>query len=138
MINKRYEIENENDYKKYNHFEISDNFKELLRKDYYLYNSKDFLNKKLTEDLYKINFNDKYDENAHALVYEKYINNENFKNKALFIYSMIDENKYKSFVKNNPDVKNPNDYSLHYSIIDSDGTKVDMYNLNLVDITFVY
>ncbi|MCJ8326345.1 MAG: hypothetical protein MJK08_04500 [Campylobacterales bacterium] len=138
MVEKRYEISNEDNYKKYNNFVISKNLEKLLRKDYYLYSSKEFnLNEKI-ENLYKKNFNDKYDLASNSLVYEKYINNESFKNKALFIYSMIDENKYEEFVKNNAKLKNPNDFTLEYSIIDSEGTKINVYNLNIKDISFVY
>ena len=138
MVEKRYEISNEDNYKKYNNFVISKNLEKLLRKDYYLYSSKEFnLNEKI-ENLYKKNFTDKYDLTSNSLVYEKYINNESFKNKALFIYSMIDENKYEEFVKNNAKLENPNDFTLEYSIIDSEGTKVNVYNLNIKDISFVY
>lgn len=138
MVEKKYEISNENNYKKYNNFIISKDLEKLLRKDYYLYSSKEFnLNEKI-ENLYKKNFNDKYDLASNSLVYEKYINNESFKNKALFIYSMIDENKYEEFVKNNAKLENPNDFTLEYSIIDSEGTKVNVYNLNIKDISFVY
>ncbi|NQY54503.1 MAG: hypothetical protein HRT42_13140, partial [Campylobacteraceae bacterium] len=54
------------------------------------------------------------------------------------IYSMIDENKYEEFAKNNEKLENPNDFTLEYSIIDSEGTKVNVYNLNIKDISFVY
>ena len=57
---------------------------------------------------------------------------------SLFIYSMIDENKYAEFVKNNTNLDNPNDFTLEYTIIDSEGTKVNVYNLNIKDIAFVY
>lgn len=138
MIEKRYEISNENNYKKYNNFVISQEFKDLLREDYFLYNSKEFKIQELTESLYKKNFYDKYDLNQNSLVYEKYINNENFRNKALFIYSVIDEKKYELFVKKNETILNPNDFTLEYAIIDSEGTKIGIYNLNILDISFVY
>lgn len=138
MIEKRYELLEEKGYKKYSHFNISSALEELLNEDYYLYNSKEFIKKDESEALYKKNFNEKYDESTNALVYEKYINNVNFKNKALFIYSLINEEKYKKFVKKNKDLKNPNDYTCEYSIIDSQGVKINIYNLNIVDISFVF
>ena len=88
--------------------------------------------------LYKKNFYDKYDESANSMVYEKYINNESFKNKALFIYAIIDFDKYSNFVKNNKEIKNPNDYTLEYSILDSKDVKINIYNLNILDISFVF
>jgi len=138
MIEKKYELSNEDTYKSYSHFKISSALKHLINEDYYLYNTKEFKRSLELEALYKKNFYDRYDTNQHALVYEKYINNENFKNKALFIYALIDEDKYKAFVKDNEDLKNPNDFTCEYNIIDSQGTSINVYNLNIVDISFVF
>ncbi len=138
MIEKRYELSNENGYKKYSSFTISSALAELVNDDYYLYNSCDFAKKDEGIDLYNKYFIDKYDEVQNVMVFEKYINNENFKNKALFIYALINEKKFKAFVTKNMDLKNPNDYSCEYNIIDSQGVKINMYNLNIVDISFVF
>ncbi len=138
MIEKKQELSNEQGYKKYSYFKISDELKNLLKDEYFLYNTKMFDKQDELEALYKKNFYDKYDKNANSMVYEKYINNESFKNKALFIYAVIDYNKYSDFVKNNEEIKNPNDYTLEYSILDSTDVKINVYNLNILDISFVF
>jgi len=138
MIEKKQELSNEQGYKKYSYFKISDALKNLLKDEYFLYNTKTFDKQDELEALYKKNFYDKYDKNANSMVYEKYINNESFKNKALFIYAVIDYNKYSDFVKNNEEIKNPNDYTLEYSILDSTDVKINVYNLNILDISFVF
>lgn len=138
MIEKRYELSDENGYKKYSHFIISSALEELLNEDYFLYNSTSLKKTDELEAMYKRNFNDKYDEVANAMVFEKYINNEAFKNKALFIYNLIDEKKYKEFALKNGELSNPNDYTCEYNIIDSDSVKINVYNLNIVDISFVF
>lgn len=138
MIEKRHELSDENGYKKYSHFTISPALEELLNEEYYLYKSKEFTKASQLEAMYKKNFNDKYDEVANAAVFEKFINNEAFKNKALFIYNLINEEKYRKFALEHENLPNPNDYSCEYNIIDSEGVKVNVYNLNIVDISFVY
>ncbi len=138
MIEKRYELSDENGYKKYSHFLISPALEELLNEDYELYNSSSFSKANELEAMYKKNFNDKYDEVANAAVFEKFINNEAFKNKALFIYNLINEEKYRKFALKNENLTNPNDYSCEYNIIDSDDVKINVYNLNIVDISFVF
>ncbi len=71
-------------------------------------------------------------------VFSLYINNEKFKEKVLFIYSILDENRYKKFVENHQEIENPNDLTIKYSVIDSDNTKVLMYNISIADIAFVF
>jgi len=138
MIESKHEISNEDGYKKYNNFIISEELKSIISDDYYLYGSEKFAKNNLCEELYKLNFYDKYDEDANQLVYSKYINNEKFKEKAFFIYSIIDFNKYKKFVEENENIENPNDLTITYNIIDSDNTKVLIYNISIVDISFVF
>ena len=138
MIEKKQELSNEEGYKKYSYFKISEALGNLLKEEYFLYNTKTFKKHDEFEALYKKNFYDKYDESANSMVYEKYINNESFKNKALFIYAIIDYDKYSEFVKNNVEIKNPNDYTLEYSILDSKDVKINIYNLNILDISFVF
>ena len=138
MIEKKQELSNEQGYKKYSYFKISKALESLLKKEYILYNTKTFDKHEELEALYKKNFYDKYDKSANSMVYEKYINNESFKNKALFIYAIIDFDKYSNFVKNNKEIKNPNDYTLEYSILDSKDVKINIYNLNILDISFVF
>lgn len=138
MIEYTHEISNEDGYKKFNNFIISEGLKEILRDDYFLFGSDEFTKKELCESLYKKNFYDKYDQDANSLIYSKYINNKSFKDKALFIYSIIDNEKYIKFVESNENIENPNNYTITYNIIDSDNTKVLIYNLNIVDISFVF
>ncbi len=88
--------------------------------------------------MYKKNFYDKYDETTYKDVYERYINNEKFKEKAKFIYSVIDYDKYVKFVELNETIENPNDLTISYSVVDSDGVKVEIYNIGITDIAFVF
>ncbi len=138
MIESKYEISNENGYIKYSNFIVSDGLKEILSNDYETYGSSSFNKEELCEKLYKLNFYDKYDEGANELVYSKYINNLQFKNKAHFIYSIIDYKKYRKFVEENENIENPNDLTITYNILDSDNTKVLMYSISIVDISFVF
>ncbi|WP_419768544.1 hypothetical protein [Arcobacter sp.] len=138
MIEKKYLIEKDNDYSKFNYFEISDELEEILADDYYTYNSKEYIKKDLVEKMYAINFVNKYDIEKQPEVFSLYINNEKFKEKVLFIYSILDENRYKKFVENHQEIENPNDLTIKYSVIDSDNTKVLMYNISIADIAFVF
>lgn len=138
MIESKHEISNENGYIRYNNFIIDETIKNIISDDYYLYGSDEYTKNNLCEKLYKTNFYDKYDKDANQLIYSKYIDNEKFKNKAFFIYSIIDYEKYKKFVKENETIENPNDLTITYNIIDSDNTKVLIYNINIVDISFVF
>ncbi|MGB7401503.1 MAG: hypothetical protein WA916_02940 [Arcobacter sp.] len=61
MIEKRYLIEENKDYSKFNYFEISDELEEILADDYYTYNSKEYKKDELVEKMYDINFVNKYD-----------------------------------------------------------------------------
>ena len=88
--------------------------------------------------MYKKNFYDKYDENTYKEAYERYINNEKFKEKAKFIYSVIDYDKYVKFVETNETIENPNELIISYSVVDSDGVKVNIYNIGISDISFVF
>ncbi|WP_375723226.1 hypothetical protein LXN10_11895 [Arcobacter sp. KX21116] len=138
MIEKRYLIEENKDYSKFNYFEISDELEEILADDYYTYNSKEYKKDELVEKMYDINFVNKYDMEKQPEVFSLYINNEKFKEKVLFIYSILDENRYKKFVENHQEIENPNDLTIKYSVIDSDNTKVLMYNISIADIAFVF
>ncbi|MEZ4692984.1 MAG: hypothetical protein R2837_03030 [Aliarcobacter sp.] len=88
--------------------------------------------------MYKKNFYDKYDVEIYKDVYEKYINNEKFKQKAKFIYSIIDYDKYVDFVEKNQTIENPNELTISYSVVDSDGVKINIYNIAISDIAFVF
>ena len=88
--------------------------------------------------MYKKNFYDKYDETIYKEVYERYINNEKFKEKAKFIYSVIDYDKYVKFVELNKTIENPNELIISYSVVDSDGIKINVYNIGISDIAFVF
>lgn len=138
MIETRSEISNEDGYIKYNNYEISDLLKDLIADDYLQYNTKDFKKASYCELMYKKNFYDKYDRVTHKEVYEKYIDDEAFKQRVLFVYAVIDYDKYSTFVEKNEEIENSNEYSLTYSILDSDGTKVNKYNLTIADIAFVF
>ena len=138
MIESKHEISNDDGYKRYSNFIINEKLKNIIADDNYSYGSSDFNKTDLCEELYKINFYDKYDEDANGLVYSKYINNKQFKEKAFFIYSIIDFEKYKKFVQENENIENPNDLTITYNILDSDNTKVLIYNINIVDISFVF
>lgn len=88
--------------------------------------------------MYKKNFYDKYDRVTYKEVYEKYIDNEKFKEKAKFVYSIIDYDKFVKFVEENESIENPNELTITYSVVDSDGVKVIVYNLLITDIAFVF
>jgi uncharacterized short protein YbdD (DUF466 family) len=77
--------------------------------------------------------------NTKCIFYkELYINNEKFKEKAKFIYSVIDYDKYVKFVEDNQTIENPNELIISYSVVDSDGVKVNVYNIGITDISFVF
>jgi hypothetical protein len=138
MIRTTAEISNEDGYKKYNLFEIHESLEPIIVDDYLSYSSKDFKKAAYCELMYKKNFYDKYDEITYKEVYERYINNEKFKEKAKFIYSVIDYDKYKKFVEENETIENPNELIISYSIVDSDGVKINLYNIGIADIAFVF
>ena len=138
MIKTTHEISNEDGYIKYNLFEIHPSLEGILSDDYYKYASKDFTKEDLCEDLYKQNFYDKYDKSQYKEVYEKYIDNKNFQDKAKFIYSVIDLERYKEFALANDTIENPSELTLTYSVLDSSGVKINIYNLTIVDISFVF
>lgn len=139
MIEKKYLIEEESkDYLKYNYFEISEGLDEILRDGYFKYSTDNFSDKDKVEELFKKNFLDKYDRDKQPEVFQLYIDNKKFKEKVLFIYSMIDEEKYKLFVQKQEEITNPNDLYIKYSILDSQNTKVLMYNITITDIAFVF
>lgn len=137
MIEYTYEIENNDEYKKFSYFEISDNLKELLDANYYKY-SVDIDKMDNAIKLYDKNFTNKYDRQTQSEIFQLYIDNQAFKEKVIFIYNVIDEKKYKNFVENNSEINNPNDMWIKYSTIDSEGTKVLIYNITLQDISFVF
>ncbi len=138
MIENKYLIEENNNYSKFNYFEISNELEEILADDYYTYNSKEYKKNDLVENMYTTNFINKYDAEKQPEVFALYINNDKFKEKVLFIYSIIDENRYKKFVENHQEIENPNDLTIKYSVIDSDNTNVLMYNISIADIAFVF
>lgn len=138
MIEYLHEISNEDGYRKYSNFQISDNLKDLLFDDYYLYGSTTFNKIDLIDELYKKNFYDKYDRETQSEIFQLYIDNQAFKDKAQFVYAMIDYDKYKKFVAENANIENPNEYTITYNIIDSDGVKVTMYDINISDVSFVF
>ena len=131
-------ISDDNGYKKYNLFEIAENLESIIVDDYLTYSSKDFKKAAYCELMYKKNFYDKYDETTYKEVYDRYINNEKFKEKAKFIYSVIDYDKYVKFVELNETIENPSDLTISYSVVDSDGVKVEIYNISITDISFVF
>ncbi|MFK2821411.1 hypothetical protein [Arcobacter sp. YIC-80] len=138
MIKTTHEISNENGYIKYNFFEIHPDLEAIIAEEYNTYNTDKFSKQEYCEAMYKKNFYDKYDEVTYKEVYEKYINNEKFKEKAMFIYSIVDFDKFKKFVELNPEIQNPNDLTITYSILDSSGVKVQIYNLTINDLVFVF
>ena len=139
MIEKKYLISEDKDgYGRFNHFEISEKLERILNDDYFTYGTKDFKKDEDVKFLYKNNFLDKYDIEKQAEVFHLYINNEKFKEKVFFIYSMINESKYKQFVDEQKEITNPNDLTIKYSVIDSQNTKVLMYNISIADIAFVF
>jgi ribulose kinase len=131
-------ISDENGYKKYNLFEIHEDLEPIIVDDYLTYASDNFKKASYCELMYKKNFYDKYDETSYKEVYERYINNEKFKEKAKFIYSVIDYDKYVKFVEDNQTIENPNELIISYSVVDSDGVKVNVYNIGITDISFVF
>jgi hypothetical protein len=131
-------ISDENGYKKYNLFEIHEDLQNIIANDYLEYSSQNFKKAAYCELMYKKNFYDKYDETTYKEVYERYINNEKFNEKAKFIYSIIDYDKYVKFVEENQTIQNPNELLISYSIVDSDGVKVEIYNIGISDIAFVF
>lgn len=131
-------ISDENGYKKYNLFEISEGLQDIIADDYLTYASENFKKDSYCELMYKKNFYDKYDRVVYKEVYEKYIDNEKFKEKAKFVYSIIDYDKYVKFVEENESIENPNELTITYSVVDSDGVKVIVYNLAITDIAFVF
>lgn len=138
MIIKQHLIEDENSYKKYNYFEVSKNLENILLDDYFLYQSKDFKYSQLVEDMYKKNFLDKYDRQKDKEIYALYIDNKKFEEKVKFIYSVVDYKKYIEFVAKNEEIKEPLEYTIKYSVLDSQGTKVEIYHISIVDISFVF
>ena len=138
MIKTTFEISNEDGYKKYNLFEIHEDLKDIISDDYMKYGSSEFVKAAYCELMYKKNFYDKYDRNTYKEVYEKYIDNENFKQKANFIYSVVDYEKYVKFVEENQEIANPNELTISYNILDSQDVKVNIYNISIRDISFVF
>ena len=138
MIKTTSEISNEQGYKKYNLFEIHEDLEPIIADDYLDYSTKNFLKESYCEMMYKQNFYDKYDEEIYQEVYEKYINNEKFKSKAKFIYAIVDYDKYVKFVEKNQTIENPNDLIISYSVVDSQGVKINIYNISISDIAFVF
>jgi len=138
MIRTTQEISNNDGYKKYNLFEIHEDLIAIISDDYLTYSSDEFKKESYCELMYKKNFYDKYDEVSYKEVYERYINNEKFKEKAKFIYSVIDYDKYVKFVEENQTIENPNELIISYSVVDSDGVKVEIYNIGITDIAFVF
>ncbi len=131
-------ISDEDGYKKYNLFEIHEDLEPIIADDYLDFSSKNFKKASYCELMYKKNFYDKYDETTYKEVYERYINNEKFKEKAKFIYSVIDYDKYVKFVEENQIIENPNELIISYSVVDSEGVKVQIYNIGISDISFVF
>ena len=131
-------ISDENGYKKYNLFEIHEDLQNVIANDYLEYSSQNLKKAAYCELMYKKNFYDKYDETTYKEVYERYINNEKFKEKAKFIYSIIDYDKYVKFVEENQTIENPNELIISYSVVDSEGVKVQIYNIGISDISFVF
>ncbi len=138
MIRTTAEISNEDGYKKYNLFEIHESLEPIIADDYLEYSSKVFKKAAYCELMYKKNFYEKYDPETYKEVYVRYINNEKFKEKAKFIYSVIDYDKYVKFVELNETIQNPNELIISYSVVDSDGVKIEMYNIGITDIAFVF
>ncbi|MGM0518285.1 MAG: hypothetical protein ACQERD_01430 [Campylobacterota bacterium] len=138
MIRTTHEISNEDGYIKYNLFEIHPDLEAIIADDHYTYNTNEYNKQEYCEKMYKENFYDKYDKDIYKEAYEKYINNEKFKEKAMFVYSIIDYEKYKQFVELNDTIENPNELTLTYSILDSSGVRVQLYKLTISDIAFVF
>jgi len=131
-------ISDENGYKKYNLFEIHENLVQIISDNYLDYSTQNFKKASYCELMYKTNFYDKYDKETYKEIYEKYIDNEKFKEKAKFVYSIVDYDKYVKFVEENEIIENPNDLIITYSIVDSLGVKIDVYHISIRDIAFVF
>ena len=131
-------ISDEDGYKKYNLFEIHEDLEPIIADDYLDFSSENFKKAAYCELMYKKNFYDRYDETTYKEVYERYINNEKFKEKAKFIYSVIDYDKYVKFVELNETIENPNELIISYSVVDSDSVKINVYNIGISDIAFVF
>jgi ribulose kinase len=138
MIRTTAEISNEDGYKKYNLFEIHESLEPIIADDYLEYSSTNSKKAAYCELMYKKNFYDKYDPKTYEEVYVRYINNEKFKEKAKFIYSVIDYDKYVKFAEENQTIENPNELIISYSVVDSDGVKINIYNISIADIAFVF
>ncbi|RXJ60695.1 hypothetical protein [Candidatus Marinarcus aquaticus] len=138
MIEYTHKANEENDYITYNHFLIDDGLVPILYDDYYMYNTDKSDKKEIAQKLYDDNFVNKYDPVEHKQIFDLYINNESFMNKAKFIYSVVDVERYKTFVEQNPSIEEPNKYTLTYSVTDSKGVKVTMYHISITDIAFVF
>lgn len=138
MIEYTHKASEENDYITYNHFLIDDGLIPILYDDYYMYNTENSDKKEIAQKLYDDNFVSKYDPVEHKQIFDLYINNESFMNKAKFIYSVVDIERYKAFVEQNPSIEEPNKYTLTYSVTDSKGVKVTMYHISITDIAFVF
>ena len=127
-----------NQYYLINLFEIHESLEPIIADDYLEYSSTNSKKAAYCELMYKKNFYDKYDPKTYEEVYVRYINNEKFKEKAKFIYSVIDYDKYVKFVETNETIENPNELIISYSVVDSDGVKVNIYNIGISDISFVF
>lgn len=138
MIEYTHKASEESDYTTYNHFLIDDGLIPLLHEDYYMFNTDKCTKEEIAENLYKEIFIDRYDPVQHKQIFDLYINNESFKNKAKFIYSIVDHERYKAFVQENPSIEDPKKYTLTYSVTDSKGVKVTMYHISMIDISFVF
>ena len=131
-------ISDEDGYKKYNLCEIHEALEPIIADDHPDLSSKNFKKAAYCELMYKKNFYDKYDETTYKEVYVRYINNEKFKEKAKFIYSVIDYDKYVKFAEENQTIENPNELIISYNVVDSDGVKINIYNISIADIAFVF
>lgn len=131
-------ISEENGYKSFNFFQIDDSLKELLFEDYYNYKTEQYNKQELVDNLYNTNFTNKYDPVAHKQIFDLYIDNEKFIDKAKFIYSVIDANKYTQFAQQNQEIENPDEMTITYSVIDSVGVKVQIYRITIEDIAFLF
>ncbi len=125
-------------YKKYNYFEISEELEDILCSDFNEYNKDSSLKQDLIDNLYKVNFEDKYNRADNKEIFKLYIDNQQFKDKTQFIYSIVDYDKYKEFVSKNDELENANELTIKYCILDSDGVKVQIYHISIVDISFVF
>lgn len=131
-------ISDDDGYKSFNHFEISETLKDILYDDYFNYKTQLFDKTKLTEELYHTNFVNKYDPVEHKQIFDVYINKDSFRQKAYFVYSIIDYKRYETFVNENKEIENPNDMTITYSVLDSLGVKVQIYKVSIADIAFLF